>query len=103
MVSSDEDRGRSRRPSAEDHGWSDTSQILDGRTIKRSGDTVCSLHHARGDDEREFFWLSLKTKVDSLSMVWPQNHWDGFSRFDLKIGGGTGFLVWASKPVTVIW
>jgi hypothetical protein len=32
-------------------------------------------------------WLSLKTKVDSLSMVWPQNHWDSFSRFGLKTGG----------------
>jgi hypothetical protein len=35
--------------------------------------------------------LSLKTKVDGLSVVWPQNHWDGF--FGL-----------ASKPVaTVSW
>jgi hypothetical protein len=44
-------------------------------------------------------WLSLKTKVDDLSMVWPQNHWDGlsvvwpqnhkdsFSRFGIKPGG----------------
>jgi hypothetical protein len=52
-------------------------------------------------------WLSLKTKVDGLSVVWPQNHWGGlaskplgwfisglaskplgrFSRFALKIGG----------------
>jgi hypothetical protein len=23
--------------------------------------------------------FSLKTKVDDLSVVWPQNHWDGFS------------------------
>jgi hypothetical protein len=37
-------------------------------------------------------WLSLKTKVDSLSVVWPQNHWDGFLRFGLKTGGD-GFLV----------
>jgi hypothetical protein len=29
-------------------------------------------------------WLSLKAKVDSLSVVWPQNHWDGFWRFGLK-------------------
>jgi hypothetical protein len=29
--------------------------------------------------------LSLKTKVDDLSVVWPQNHWDDFLRFDLKI------------------
>jgi hypothetical protein len=29
-------------------------------------------------------WLSLKTKVYGLSVVWPQNHWDGFSQFGLK-------------------
>jgi hypothetical protein len=27
-----------------------------------------------------------------LSVVWPQNHWNGFLRFDLKTGGD-GFLV----------
>jgi hypothetical protein len=55
--------------------------------------------------------LSLKTKVNGLSVVCPQNHWDGllrfgfktggdcFSRFDLKTGG-YGFLVLVSKPVT---
>jgi hypothetical protein len=35
--------------------------------------------------------LSLKTKVDGLSVVWPQNHWDGFLRFNIKIRGD-GFL-----------
>jgi hypothetical protein len=34
--------------------------------------------------------LSLKTKVNGLSMVWPQNHWDGFSS------------VWASKPMATV-
>jgi hypothetical protein len=34
-------------------------------------------------------WLSLKTKVDVLSVVWPQNHCDGF--YDL-----------VSKPVATI-
>jgi hypothetical protein len=33
-------------------------------------------------------WLSLKTKVDGLSVVLAQNHWDGFLRFSLKIGSG---------------
>jgi hypothetical protein len=28
--------------------------------------------------------LSLKTKVDGLSVVWPQNHWDGFHQFGKK-------------------
>jgi hypothetical protein len=35
--------------------------------------------------------LSLKIKVDGLLVVWPQNHWNGFLRFDLKTGGD-GFL-----------
>jgi hypothetical protein len=48
--------------------------------------------------------LSLKTKVDRLSVVWYQNHWNGFLRFGLKTSdngflwfvlktGGDGFLV----------
>jgi hypothetical protein len=32
-----------------------TGRILGGRTIERSGDAVCGLHRARGDEEREFF------------------------------------------------
>jgi hypothetical protein len=32
-----------------------TGRVLGGRTIERSGDAVCSLHRARGDEEREFF------------------------------------------------
>jgi hypothetical protein len=34
--------------------------------------------------------LSLKTKVDGLLVVWPQNHWDDFSS------------VWASKPMVTV-
>jgi hypothetical protein len=40
--------------------------------------------------------LSLKTKVDGLSVVWPQNHWDNFFWFGLKIGGD-GFLQFSLK------
>jgi hypothetical protein len=70
--------------------------------------------------------LSLKTKVDGLSVVWPQNHWDGFVRFDLKTGGnsflrfglktgsdgfsqfglkigGSGLSVWALKLIATVW
>jgi hypothetical protein len=54
MADSDEDLGRSRRPGVEDRGWSSTGRILDGRTIGRSGDTVCGLHRAQGDEERRF-------------------------------------------------
>jgi hypothetical protein len=31
-----------------------TCRVLDGRTIERSGDAVCGLHRARGDEERVF-------------------------------------------------
>jgi hypothetical protein len=47
-------------------------------------------------------WLSLKTKVDGLSLVWPQNHWGSFLRFGFKTGG-SGFPVWASKLAATVW
>jgi hypothetical protein len=31
-----------------------TGRVLGGRTIERSGDTMCSLHRGRGDKESEF-------------------------------------------------
>jgi hypothetical protein len=31
-----------------------TGRVLGGQTIERSGDVVCGLHRARGDEEREF-------------------------------------------------
>jgi hypothetical protein len=55
MTDSDENCGRSRIPGVEDQRWSDTCRVLGGRTIGRSGDAVCGLHHARGDEECEFF------------------------------------------------
>jgi hypothetical protein len=54
MVGSDEDRGKSRRLGAEDRGWSTTGQALGGRMIKKSGDAVCGLHRAQGDEECRF-------------------------------------------------
>jgi hypothetical protein len=46
MVGGDEDRGRSRRPGVADPGWSSTGRVLDSRTIGRSSDAGCGLHHA---------------------------------------------------------
>jgi hypothetical protein len=54
MAGSNEDRGRSRRPDAEDRGWSGIGRVLDGQTIERSNDAVCGLHCALGDKEHEF-------------------------------------------------
>jgi hypothetical protein len=31
-----------------------TGRVLGGRTIGRSGDAVCGLHHARENEKREF-------------------------------------------------
>jgi hypothetical protein len=53
MACSDEDRGRSRRPGAEDRDGR-TCQVLGGQAVERSGGTVCGLHLTRGDEERRF-------------------------------------------------
>jgi hypothetical protein len=45
-----------------------------------SGDTVCGLLHARGDEERGFLGFASKPR----SMVWPQNHWDEFPDLSFK-------------------
>jgi hypothetical protein len=55
---SDEDRDRSRRPDAEDQGWSNTGRVLSGRTIGRSGDIMCGMYRAQGDEERRFLGLA---------------------------------------------
>jgi hypothetical protein len=51
MEGSDEDHGRSRRPGAEDRGWSSIGRVLGCWAIRRSRDVVCDLHRARGDEE----------------------------------------------------
>jgi hypothetical protein len=67
MAGSDEDRGRSRRHGAENRGWLITGQVVGGRTVERSGDAMCVLDRAQGDDEHKFLGLALKPR----SMVYP--------------------------------
>jgi hypothetical protein len=60
MVGSDDDLGKSRRLGAEDWGGSSTGRVLDGGSstgrvldgwmIGRSGNIMCGLHHAHGDE-----------------------------------------------------
>jgi hypothetical protein len=75
--------------------------------IERSGDDACGLHHAQGDEEREFLGLASKPmsmvslslalkSVATILVVWPQNHSLGFSSLDLKIGS-YGLLIWPTK------
>jgi hypothetical protein len=89
MVGSDEDHGKSRRPNAEDRGWSSTGRVLDGRTIERFGDAVCSLHVAQGEEEHGF--LGLASKLRSMVCQW----------FGLKTTGSS-FLVWALKLTSMV-
>jgi hypothetical protein len=63
MVGNDEDQDRSRRLGAEGRGWSRTCQVLGERTIERSGDVVCDLHHIQGDEERGFLGLASKPRL----------------------------------------
>jgi hypothetical protein len=89
MACSDEDHSRNRRLGAEDRGW---SHMLGTRW---PGDREIGWHRVRSTPctwRRGAWvsWLSLKTMVDGLSVVWPKNHWDGFSS------------VWASKPMATV-
>jgi hypothetical protein len=53
MACSDEDRDRSRDLVQRTRDGR-TGRVLGGQVIERSGDAVCSLHHARGDEKRSF-------------------------------------------------
>jgi hypothetical protein len=107
MAISNEDRGRSRKLGVEDWGWSSTGWVLGGRTIERSGDAMCGLHCAQGDEERGFLGLASKPKLmvspglapksmATVLLVWPQNHSLGFSYLGLKIGR-CGLVIWPTK------
>jgi hypothetical protein len=54
MADSNENHDRSKRPGAEDWGWSDTGRVPGGWMIGRLSDAVCGLHRARGDKENRF-------------------------------------------------
>jgi hypothetical protein len=47
-------------------------------------------------------WLSLKTKVDGLSVVWTQNHSDSFWQFGLKTCSTVSSGL-ASKPAAAVF
>jgi hypothetical protein len=96
MAGSDEDRGRSRRPGAEDWEWSITDRVLSGWTIERLGDIVCGLHQAQGDDERGFLGLASKPRstVSHGLALKPVT----FSFFGLGLKTGScGLVIWPIK------
>jgi hypothetical protein len=101
MACIDEDRGRSRRPGAEDCGWSHRSgtQWPGDREVRwhRVWYAPCTWRQGV-----RISWLSLKTKVDGLSVVWTQNHWDDFCWFGLKTSGDGFRSFFASKLVAMV-
>jgi hypothetical protein len=109
MVGSDKDLRRSRRPNAEDRVWSSTGRVLAGRTIERTGDIVCGLYCAQGDEEREFLGSASKPRlrispslasklVTTVLMVCPQNHSLGFPGLGLKTDS-CGLVIWPTKSL----
>jgi hypothetical protein len=107
MAGSDEDEGRSRKLGAKDQGLSSTGRVNGGRTIERSGDVVCGLYCARGDEERMFLGSASKPRstvspglasklMATVLVVWPQNHSLGFPGLGLKTGS-CGFVIWPTK------
>jgi hypothetical protein len=86
MTCSDEYRGRSRRPGAEDRGWSHRSctRWPDGREVGwRRVWPAPSTWRLRA----RISWLSLKTKGDGFLQFDLKTGGDGFSRFGFKTGG----------------
>jgi hypothetical protein len=75
--------------------------------IKRSGDAMCDLHRAQGDEQRGFLGLASSPKsmvfpglaskpVATVLVVWPQNHSLGFLSSGLKTGS-CGLVIWPIK------
>jgi hypothetical protein len=83
MTDNDEDCGRSRRSGAEHRGWPHMLGIwwLDYRKVGWR----CVWY---APCIRRWWawvsWLSIKTKVDGLSVIYPQNKWNDFSCLVLK-------------------
>jgi hypothetical protein len=84
MTCSDEDRDRSRRPGAEDRGWSHRSGTRwpGGREVGWR-----RVRSAPGTwrPEARVSWLRLKIKVVEGFPVWPQNRQFWFGDLGLKI------------------
>jgi hypothetical protein len=87
--------------------WSSIGHVLGGRTIERSGNAVCGLHCAQGDEEREFLGLASKPRlivspglatklVATVLVVWPQNPSLGFPSLGLNTDS-CGLVIWPTK------
>jgi hypothetical protein len=73
MACSDEDRGKSRRPGAEDQRWSHKSGTRwpGGQEVgwRHVWSVLCMWRRGA-----RVSWFSLKNKVNGLTVFCPQNH-----------------------------
>jgi hypothetical protein len=72
-----------------------TGRVLGGRTIGRSGDTVCGLHRACGDESTNFLVEAQKQGQRFVSGL-ASKPLERFFRFDFKTGGDS-FLRFGHK------
>jgi hypothetical protein len=107
MAGNDGDRGRSRRLDVEDRGWLSKGRVLDGWTIERSGDAMCGLHRAQGDEDHGFLGVASKPRstvspglaskpMATVLVIWLQNHLLGFPSLSLKISS-CDVVIWPTK------
>jgi hypothetical protein len=98
MACSNEDHDRSRRPGAEDRGWSHKlgTRWPGDREVgwRRVWFAPCTWRRGACVS-----WLSIKTNVNGLSVVWPQNQWDGFSGLTSKL---VAMVSWLSLQTKVV-
>jgi hypothetical protein len=73
MTDSDEDCGRSRRPSVEDRdGQAQAGYSVAGRSRGRV--MLCVVYTVHKETRSVRFFVEPQNKVNGLSVVWPQNH-----------------------------
>jgi hypothetical protein len=79
-----------------------TCRVLGGQAIERSGDTVCDLHRARGDEECRFLGWASKLRL-TVCQWFGLKTTQTVSWLSLKTKVVEGFPVWASKPAATVW
>jgi hypothetical protein len=89
-------------------------RVLGGETVEKSGDVVCGLHHARGDEEHECpggasnprsmvcQWFCLKTTRTVCQWFCLKTTGTVCQWFDIKTTG-TVFSSLTSKPVATVF
>jgi hypothetical protein len=95
MADNNEDRARNKRFGTDDRRWSSTCRVLSGWAIERSGDIMCGLHHAKGDEQCEFLGLASKPR-SAISPSLASKPMAQFLGLCLKTEVD-GLVIWSSK------